>query len=89
MTLPLCDPRDADVARYNLNGWDVDGSCIMVEHANGVQSMFCTSLWQVAGMIAGQVECIFCFTEIKAGQMWDINSRRQAYGLLKVDCGHK
>ncbi|KAM0015065.1 putative RNA recognition motif domain, nucleotide-binding alpha-beta plait domain superfamily [Helianthus debilis subsp. tardiflorus] len=43
------DPRDADVARYNLNGWDVDGSCIMEEHAKGVQSMFCTSLWQVAG----------------------------------------
>ncbi|KAM0015308.1 putative nucleotide-binding alpha-beta plait domain superfamily, RNA-binding domain superfamily [Helianthus debilis subsp. tardiflorus] len=30
------DPRDADDARFNLNGRDVDGSRTMVEHAKGV-----------------------------------------------------
>ncbi|KAL2541581.1 Serine/arginine-rich splicing factor RS2Z32 [Abeliophyllum distichum] len=30
------DPRDADDARYGLNGREVDGSRIIVEHAKGV-----------------------------------------------------
>lgn len=30
------DPRDADDARYNLDGREVDGSCIIVEFAKGV-----------------------------------------------------
>jgi hypothetical protein len=30
------DPRDADEARYNLDGRDVDGSRILVEFAKGV-----------------------------------------------------
>ncbi|XP_071725547.1 serine/arginine-rich splicing factor RS2Z33-like isoform X2 [Rutidosis leptorrhynchoides] len=30
------DPRDADDARYSLNGRDVDGSRIIVEFAKGV-----------------------------------------------------
>eukprot|EP00494_Astrolonche_serrata_P005043 UN05059 len=30
------DPRDADDARYNLDGRDVDGSRIIVEFAKGV-----------------------------------------------------
>ncbi|MED6134683.1 hypothetical protein PIB30_039231, partial [Stylosanthes scabra] len=29
------DPRDADDARYNLDGRDVDGSRIIVEFAKG------------------------------------------------------
>ncbi|CAA2982201.1 serine arginine-rich splicing factor RS2Z33-like isoform X2 [Olea europaea subsp. europaea] len=30
------DPRDADDARYGLNGLEVDGSRNIVEHAKGV-----------------------------------------------------
>jgi hypothetical protein len=30
------DPRDADDARYNLDGRDVDGSRLIVEFAKGV-----------------------------------------------------
>ncbi|KAH1123313.1 hypothetical protein J1N35_006473 [Gossypium stocksii] len=30
------DPRDADDARYSLDGWDFDGSRIVVEFARGV-----------------------------------------------------
>jgi len=30
------DPRDADEARYNLDGRDVEGSRIIVEFAKGV-----------------------------------------------------
>ena len=30
------DPRDADDARYNLNGRDFDGGRIIVEFAKGV-----------------------------------------------------
>jgi arginine/serine-rich splicing factor 7 len=32
------DTRDADEARYNLDGRDVDGSRILVEFAKGVSS---------------------------------------------------
>ncbi|KAI5005599.1 hypothetical protein ZWY2020_032842 [Hordeum vulgare] len=31
------DPRDADEARYNLDGRDFDGSRMIVEFAKGVQ----------------------------------------------------
>ena len=34
------DPRDADDARYNLDGRDVDGSRIIVEFAKGVSCPF-------------------------------------------------
>lgn len=30
------DPRDADDARYSLNGRDIDGSRLIVEFAKGV-----------------------------------------------------
>lgn len=34
------DPRDADDARYNLDGRDVEGSRIVVEFAKGVRNAF-------------------------------------------------
>jgi arginine/serine-rich splicing factor 7 len=34
------DPHDADDARYNLDGRDVDGSRIIVEFAKGVGCTF-------------------------------------------------
>lgn len=39
-TMPqeFSDPRDADDARYNLNGRDFDGSRLLVEFARGVSS---------------------------------------------------
>lgn len=37
------DPRDADDARYHLDGKDFDGSRIIVEFAKGVS--FLTFLW--------------------------------------------
>lgn len=45
------DPRDADDARYSLNGRDVDGSRITVEFAKGVSFyiyllyVHCLFLW--------------------------------------------
>jgi hypothetical protein len=36
MLQEFSDPRDADDARYSLNGRDVDGSRIVVEFAKGV-----------------------------------------------------
>lgn len=34
------DPRDADDARYYLDGRDVDGRCIIVEFAKGVSILY-------------------------------------------------
>jgi arginine/serine-rich splicing factor 7 len=34
--IEFSDPRDAEEARYNLDGRDVDGSRILVEFAKGV-----------------------------------------------------
>lgn len=42
------DPRDADDARYNLDGRDVDGRRIIVEFAKGV-SHFCPFLPNACG----------------------------------------
>ena len=42
--LEFSDPRDADDARYDLDGRKFDGSCIVVEFARGV-SCCCLSLF--------------------------------------------
>lgn len=42
------DPRDADDARYSLNGRDIDGSRLIVEFAKGVCFLvheFCYTSW--------------------------------------------
>ena len=39
------DPRDADDARYSLNGREFDGSHIIVEFAKGVCSLTMKSIY--------------------------------------------
>lgn len=43
------DPRDADDARYNLDGRDVDGRRIIVEFAKGVSHFLAFFLSSSAG----------------------------------------